>query len=38
MSGVVRNTLHYQSGPLDEQECNHRGQLPRDPPPARAQG
>jgi|AntRauTorcE11898_2_1112593.scaffolds.fasta_scaffold12453_1 hypothetical protein len=33
MSGVVQNTLHDSPGPLDDQECNHRGQLPRDPPP-----
>lgn len=34
MSGVARNSLQDKPGPLpDDPECNHRGQLPQDPPP-----
>jgi len=33
MSGIAKNTLRDQPGPLDETtECHHRGQLPQDPP------
>jgi hypothetical protein len=33
MSGIAKNTLRDQPGPLDDStECHHRGQLPQDPP------
>lgn len=32
--GRACNTLRDQPGPLEDEQCDHRGQLPQDPPPA----